>query len=320
MGVRQLGPTVLRWSREPRTLNRLALTSVIANVVIVVTGGAVRLTASGLGCPTWPSCTDASLTPTKAYSFHGIIEFSNRQLTFVLGIIAVLTLLVAIRQRRQIGLAALAFAIIPVQAVIGGISVLTDLNPWVVALHFLTSIAVIAVCLVLWWRVSGRVAAAPAAPLLVARYARLVVVVTAAVLALGTIVTGSGPHAGDKDESGKIHRTGLDVRAMSQLHADVVMVLVGLVVGLVVLVYALRCGSRVRRAAWWLLGVVLAQGVIGFVQYFTHVPSLLVAVHMLGACLVWIAAWWAMLVLDPRWQAVPDRVAAVEVGSVRAAG
>ncbi len=310
----------LAWTSSPTALRRFALASVIANVGLVVTGGAVRLTASGLGCPTWPSCADGALVPTQKASYHGWIENTNRQLTFVLGLVAVITLILAIRQRHEIRLAAVGFAIIPVQAVIGGISVLTDLNPWVVALHFLTSTAAIAVTVVLWWRLGDHAPVVPAAPRPLVHYTRLLVLVTAAVLVAGTIVTGSGPHAGDTDKNGRIHRTGLDVRAMSQLHADVVMVLVGLCVGLLALTYALRCGRPVRQASAWLLGVVLGQGVIGFVQYFTHVPALLVAVHMLGACLVWLAAWWALLTLDPALTPLRVPAPAAQPEPVRAAG
>jgi cytochrome c oxidase assembly protein subunit 15 len=218
-----------------------------------------------------------------------VIEFTNRQLTFVLGAIALATLVAAIVQHRQVALAVLALAIIPAQAVIGGISVLTDLNPWVVALHFLTSMAAIAVTVVLWWRVRDVPPPRPVGPA-AAALARLVLVVVAAVLVLGTVVTGSGPHAGDRNSSGHVHRTGLDVRAMSQLHADVVMLLIGLSIGLLVVLYAVRGPTRARAAAWWLVGLELAQGAIGYAQYFLKVPAVLVGIHMLGACLVWIAA------------------------------
>jgi heme a synthase len=289
---------VRAWFASPRVLTGLALASIVANCAIVVTGGAVRLTSSGLGCPTWPSCTDSSLTPTKQFAAHGLIEFTNRQLTFVLGAIALATLVAAVVQHRQVALAALALAIIPTQAVIGGISVLTDLNPWVVALHFLTSMVAIAVTVVLWWRVRDVPAPPPVGPV-AAALARLVLAVVAAVLVLGTIVTGSGPHAGDRNSSGHVHRTGLDVRAVSQLHADVVMLLIGLSVGLLVLLYAVRAPSRVRVAAWWLVGAELAQAAIGFTQYFLKVPAALVGVHMLGACLVWVAALRTALMVRP---------------------
>ncbi len=274
-------------------LRGLALAFVVANVVIVVTGGAVRLTNSGLGCPTWPSCTDSSLTPTKQYAIHGIIEFTNRQLTFVLVIIGVATWLVAMALRRERALATVAVLGIPAQAVLGGLTVLTHLNPWLVALHFLLSMAIIAVSFRLWWRLrldtDGPLAARPLPP--AARALVLATLaVTAAVLVIGTVVTGSGPHAGDTDASGKVHRTGLNVASMSQLHADAVMTLVGLTVGLVAVLFAIGATPALRRAAVVLLGVELAQGVIGYTQYFLNVPPLLVVVHMLGACLVWVAA------------------------------
>ncbi len=286
---------VLAWFASPRVLRELALASVVANVVIVVTGGAVRLTGSGLGCPTWPQCTGSSLTPTKAYSFHGVIEFTNRQLTFVLGVIAVATLVAAYRQHRQVPLAAIAFAGIPAQAVLGGITVLTDLNPWTVALHFLLSMAIIAVTTLLWWRLR-----APHSPGFgpAALLARLIVLSAAAVLAIGTVVTGTGPHAGDL-KAGKLHRIHLDPGGIVQLHADAVMVLVGLTVGLVLLLRATNAGQSVRRAGWWLLGVELGQGAIGYIQYFTHLPAGVVVVHMLGACLVWICALRVLLCVEP---------------------
>jgi heme a synthase len=290
-----------------RALRLLALASVVANVVIVVTGGAVRLTDSGLGCPTWPSCTDRSLTPTKQYAIHGIIEFTNRQLTFVLVVVAVATWLVAMSVRRERLLATLAALGIPAQAVLGGLTVLTHLNPWLVAGHFLLSMSIIAVALVLWWRLRppphARVDVAPATRLL----ARGTLAVTAATLMVGTVVTGSGPHAGDKDASGKVHRTGLAVASMAQLHADIVMVLVGLTLGLLAVAFAVQSPQPVRRAAGVLVAVVLGQAIIGYTQYFLHVPPLLVGLHMLGACLVWIAALRVNLVVSghvPRAQAV----------------
>lgn len=270
-------------------LRGLAIASVAMNVLIVVTGGAVRLTDSGLGCPTWPKCTDSSLTPTRQYAIHGVIEFGNRQLTFVLALVALATWLVAMAVRRERALATVAVLGIPAQAVLGGLTVLTHLNPWLVALHFLLSMGIIAVAFVLWWRLRDGAADHPV-PAPATWLARATVAVTAAILVLGTVVTGSGPHAGDTDASGKVRRTGLQVSSMAQLHADAVMVLVGLTVGLLALVYALRTPAAARGAVTVLLGVELAQAAIGYTQYFLHVPPLLVALHMLGACLVWIAA------------------------------
>jgi heme a synthase len=294
--LHRLIPTGLR---SPAALRRFALWSVLSNVVIVVTGGVVRLTNSGLGCPTWPNCTDATLTPTKAYAIHGIIEFTNRQLTFVVAFFAVATLLIAMARVEQRLLATVAALSIPAQAVLGGLTVLTQLNPWLVAAHFLLSMAILFVTFWLWWRVRGSAAAVPV-PGAALQLTRLTVLVAAAVLALGTVVTGAGPHAGDTDTSGTVHRIHLQVSSMAQLHADAVMVLVGVSVGLLALSYAVHASAAVRRAAGVLLAVELGQGVIGYTQYFLHVPPLLVGLHMFGACLVWLAALYVLALVEPR--------------------
>jgi cytochrome c oxidase assembly protein subunit 15 len=274
-------------------VRRLAVASVVANSAIVVTGGVVRLTGSGLGCPTWPSCTDESYTPTAEYAEHGAIEFGNRMLTFVVGLVALATLVAVLRHGRRslVPLAVAAFLGIPAQAVLGGITVLTGLNPWTVAAHLLLSMAIIAVTVALAWRAARPDGAlpAPTGPPLgreLTWLVRLVVGVVAVVLALGTVVTGSGPHAGDEVAA----RTGFDPETVSQLHADAVMLLVGLTVAAVLWLRAARAPAEVRRAAVVLLGVELAQGLVGFVQYFTGLPVVLVGAHLLGACLVWIAA------------------------------
>lgn len=285
--------------RSSVALRRFALGSVIMNVVIVVTGGVVRLTNSGLGCPTWPNCTDATLTPTKAYAIHGIIEFTNRQLTFVVAFFALATWLIAMARVQQRRLATLVALSIPAQAVLGGLTVLTHLNPWLVAAHFMLSMAILFVAYWLWWRVrdSSPAADTPMAAVILGRLTALTAVI---VLVLGTVVTGSGPHAGDKDSSGKVHRTGLKVSSMAQLHADSVMVLIGVSIGLLALVYAVHAAVVVRRAAWLLLAVELGQGVIGYAQYFLHVPPLLVGVHMFGACVLWLAVLYVLAQLEPR--------------------
>jgi cytochrome c oxidase assembly protein subunit 15 len=271
---------------RPEVLRRTALASLIANVVIVVTGGAVRLTGSGLGCSTWPRCTDESYVPTGAVGVHGAIEFSNRMITIVLAALALATLVSAVRQRprsrRAVALAALVLAGIPAQAVVGGLSVLTDLNPWVVGLHFLASMAVIAAAYACW-RATRTFHAAGDAPDWVRRLADALLAAAAVVIVVGVVVTGSGPNAGD--ESAK--RTGLDLESIAQLHTDFVFLLLGLTIAGW---FALRAYPTVRVAVGWLLAAELVQGVIGFVQYFTHVPRPLVGAHMLGSCLVWIAA------------------------------
>jgi len=287
-------------------LRGTAVASLAANVGIVVTGGAVRLTGSGLGCPTWPKCTAQSLVPTRELEINGLIEFGNRLLTFVVGLLAVLGFLLALhaaKSARQTGLAggrersmvrwsALTAASIPAQAAWGGLTVLTDLNPWIVGLHFMVSIGIIAAAFGFWRSTSVRTWAEPL-PVELRWLAGLVLTVTVGVLVIGTLVTGSGPHAGDQGAA----RNGLDPAQIAQVHADLVFLLCGLAAATWLALRAVRAQTA-ASAALTLLGVLAAQGVIGFVQYFTHLEPILVGVHMLGASLVWIAAlrlWWAVL-------------------------
>jgi cytochrome c oxidase assembly protein subunit 15 len=271
-------------------VSRLALANAVANGAIVVTGGAVRLTGSGLGCPTWPRCTSESFVATPELAGHGVIEFGNRLLTFVLAAVAIATVVAVWRSgRRDLRpLAVLTFLGIPAQALLGGVTVLTGLDPWTVAAHFLLSIVLIALATVLWLRSRepgvGRPLLRRPLALLVAGTAA----VTGGVLVLGTLVTGSGPHSGDvdADDVPTGDRMGFDVELISQLHADAVFLLVGLTVALLVALYATDAPGRVKRAARDLLVVQLAQGVVGYVQYFTDLPIALVLLHMLGAVLV----------------------------------
>ncbi|MGY1821690.1 COX15/CtaA family protein [Geodermatophilus sp. SYSU D00079] len=268
---------------SPAVVSRLALANAVANGAIVVTGGAVRLTGSGLGCPTWPRCTDDSFVATPELAGHGVIEFGNRLLTFVLAAVAIATVVAVFRSTRRDlrGLAVLAFLGIPAQALLGGVTVLTGLNPWTVAAHFLVSSVLVAVTTVLWLRSRepgvGQLLVRRPFALLVSGIA----VATAAVLVLGTVVTGSGPHSGDPGAG----RTGFDPELVSQLHADSVFLLLGLTIALLVALYATDSPGRLRRATRDLLVVQLAQGVVGYVQYFTDLPVALVLLHMLGAVL-----------------------------------
>ena len=277
-------------------VSRIALLNAVANGAIVVTGGAVRLTGSGLGCPTWPRCTDASFVATPELAGHGVIEFGNRLLTFALTAVAIATVVVVFRSRRRDlrPLAVLSLLGIPAQALLGGVTVLTGLNPWTVAAHFLLSMVLVGVATTLWLRSREP---GVGQPLLRRPFVLLVAgiaAVTAVVLVIGTVVTGSGPHSGDP----KAGRTGFDPELVSQLHADVVFLLLGLTVALLVALYAIDSPGRVRRAARDLLIVQLAQGLVGYVQYFTDLPIALVLVHMLGAVL--ITAFTARLVWSVR--------------------
>ncbi|MGY1652214.1 COX15/CtaA family protein [Geodermatophilus sp. SYSU D01119] len=280
---------VLPRSFSPAVISRLALANVVANGAIVVTGGVVRLTGSGLGCPTWPRCTEESFVTTPEMAGHGLIEFGNRLLTFALTAVAIATLVAVWRSARRDlrPLAVLTFLGIPLQAAIGGVTVLTGLNPWTVAVHFLVSIVLVALSTVLWLRsrepgVGQPLVRRPLAPLVGG-----IAAVTGAVLVLGTLVTGSGPHSGDVDEDDVPtgDRMGFDPETVSQVHADAVFLLVGLTIALLVALHATDAPGRVRRAARDLLVVQLLQGVVGFVQYFTHLPVVLVLLHMLGAVL-----------------------------------
>ncbi len=274
-----------RWRPTTQTLRRTALAGVIANTAIVLTGGAVRLTASGLGCPDWPTCSGGGLVTRPENGLHGLIELGNRLLTYVLLAVVVAVLVTVVRSgRRDLrALAILGLLGIPAQAVLGGITVLTGLNPWLVGAHFLLSSVLIGLSTLLWLRVDP--APVIRVPPVLRNASRGLLGVVAAVLVVGVVVTGSGPHSGDLETG----RNGLDPAAISQLHADLVFVLVGLTIGLLVAFRA--TGARqAARATAVLLGVVLAQGLIGFVQYWTDLPALLVALHMLGSCLVLIAA------------------------------
>lgn len=292
MGVSTLPPPT-RGFGERTWLLRWGWASLVANVLIVLTGGAVRLTASGLGCPTWPRCTGESFTPHAALDFHSAIEFGNRTLTFALTAVAVATLVSAWRSgRRDLRHLALVMALgIPAQAVIGGITVLTDLNPWIVSFHLLVSMAIISVAVLYLRRLDHPAHEQSQGPRRLTALAWATYAAAWVVLYLGTVVTGSGPHAGDL----KAPRNGLDPQQLSQLHADVVFLFVGLTVGLLLALQATNAPATQKRAVVVLLGVELAQGLIGFVQYFTDLPVVLVGFHLLGAALISATVTWALL-------------------------
>lgn len=264
-----------------RWLWPLAVANLLANIGIVVTGGAVRLTGSGLGCPEWPKCDEDSYTTHGALGVHGMIEFGNRLLTFVLVAVAVLALLAALgsRHRRAIRLTTVVSLSVPLQALLGGFTVLTDLNPWVVALHFMVSMFIVSACVALLDEL--RSPDRDAAPPLHRRLALATLAAGWVVLWLGTVVTGAGPHAGDEEAP----RNDLDPATVSQVHAVSVYVLVLLTVAL--LVVAVRSGDRwLSLVTALVLGIEVAQGVLGWVQYLLDLPVLLVALHMLGATLL----------------------------------
>ncbi len=278
-----------------KALLKLSTLMVFTQSAIVLTGALVRITGSGLGCSTWPECTPGSYTPTPDQPeapLHAWIEFGNRLLTFVL-LINALALMFTIlksgkRELRRLG--ALQILGILAQGVLGGITVLTALNPATVAAHFLLSIILIAGALSLRQRAHGKSPIEITLIPLVTKLIWLHLLLTSLVLIAGTIVTGSGPHAGDS----AAERFNLDSRTMAWIHADLVIALLGVSIALVI---AIRLGLT-GQARQVLSGriqifliVALAQGSIGYIQYFTKLPEALVAAHIIGSIAVWLSAW-----------------------------
>ncbi|MDK0518821.1 COX15/CtaA family protein [Streptomyces sp. ML-6] len=291
-----------RWTPTPRTVRRAAMSAILMSVLIVVTGGAVRLTGSGLGCPTWPKCTDESLTTTSEMGFHGVIEFGNRLLTYVL-CAAVGWAIIAARSAKPwrhslTRLGWLQFWIVMGNAVLGGIVVLVGLNPYTVAAHFLLSTALLTVAMVTWQRIGeGDEEPRPLVGKAVSQLAWLLAVAAGLLVAVGTVVTGAGRHAGDSSD---VHRIPIDWKLISQLHADLAWVVVALTVALWFVLKAVDAPVGPRHRTRELFLVLMAQGVIGYVQYFLDTPELLVGLHMFGSCLVWIAVVRVMLSLRER--------------------
>ena len=323
--------SVVSDSAAPLWLRRIFWANLVAQVGIVVTGGIVRLTGSGLGCPTWPECVDGSLTPTQrqAEAWHKYVEFGNRLLTFVLAALAVAAAIGVwrwTRQRRADGLAArraiVVLALAPLlgtvaQAVLGGITVLTGLHPAVVAAHFLLSMAIIAALTVLTVR-AGEPADEPR-QLMVRRellwWGRALMVNAGLVIIVGTVVTGSGPNSGDADVA---HRFGFDQRTVAWLHADLVLLFIGLLVGMALALRLTDAPASSRRAATALIVVTLANAVVGYAQLAAGLPWLPVALHMLLACLIWVAVIRLQMTLVRRGGSAPDEAPVLDAASTAA--
>ena len=280
----------------PTTISRpvraWAWTTLVVQILIVVTGGAVRLTASGLGCPTWPTCTDDSLVNTPEMGIHGVIEFGNRLLTFLLEVVAVGTFVSVVRMRktrRDLFLLALLIGLgIPAQAVIGGISVLVQLNPYVVGLHFIVSALMVVLSTMLVTRVYslGTLSRRGVIPAL----AWCVAVLQALTVLVGILVTGSGPHAGDA----LAPRNGLPSDLLQHVHSYPAYAALCVTVALIAVALA-RHRRDMVRVALVLLGVNVVQAAVGITQSNTGLPPLLVVIHMLLACLVVSATTWVVV-------------------------
>lgn len=291
-----------RWTPTQRTVQRAALISLAMTVCIVVTGGAVRLTGSGLGCPTWPKCTDDSLTATSEMGFHGVIEFGNRMLTYVL-CAAVGWAIIAARSHKPMRrsltrLGWTQFWLVMGNAVLGGIVVLVGLNPYTVAAHFLLSSALIAVAVTMWQRTrEGDEKPRPLVGRAVAQLVWFLVAATVLLIAVGTVVTGSGPHAGDSSE---VPRMGFDWETVSKLHAVLAWIVVTLTFALWFVLKAVDAPKGPLHRTRDLFLILLAQGAIGYVQYFTDLPEVLVGLHMFGSCVVWIGVMRVLLAMRER--------------------
>ncbi|RTL68394.1 MAG: heme A synthase [Pseudonocardiaceae bacterium] len=277
----------------PVLMVRLAIAAVVAQIGIAVTGSVVRVTGSGLGCPTWPNCNPGSLIPVahpELLPLHQWVEFGNRLLAVVVVLVSGACLLAAIaarpRRTRLIWLAAAMPLGVVAQAVIGGITVLVGLAWWSVMPHFLASIVLVWLAVELVAEARNGGPTTPVVPRAVRALTVVSTVVLGALLVAGTLVTAAGPHAGDSATP----RLGIPVPALAQLHADLLFGYLGLVVGLGFALWATDAPAPVRRRYWWLVGVVLAQGALGGIQYGLGVPEVLVSFHVLGAALVTAAA------------------------------
>ena len=290
---------------SPKRIRLYAWLSLVSQVLIVVTGGAVRLTGSGLGCPTWPKCTDDSFVNVPEMGIHGVIEFANRLLTFVLAIVALLTFIAVRRMAKnaRFGLTWPALVLglgIVAQAVLGGITVLAGLNPWIVGAHFLVSGVLIAVASVLLWRVY-QPKHTPVSPAVFGLAWPIAIAGTLSVI-FGVVVTGAGPHAGDAATP----RNGLDLEIWQHYHSYPGYLMLALVVlaSALLLKDDLGKGFRLWRTQTkimlLLLAVSLLQALIGVIQARLGVPPLLVGIHMLGASVL-------MSLLTFQWLAIRSK-------------
>jgi cytochrome c oxidase assembly protein subunit 15 len=278
-----------RWNLgDPAVLQRLNVASLVMVVLIMLTGAAVRLTGSGLGCADWPTCSTGHLTPPL--QFHSVVEFSNRMVTVLMVVVVGVTFVVAwLRRPRRTDLLWLSGGLVVgvlAQAVLGGIVVYTKLNPYVVMVHFCASVLLIVDAVVLVHR--GRRDYTPGSghllvprPLLLGT--RGLLGLFALVIVAGTATSGAGPHAGNGTGQQVAKRIPVALRQMAELHSSFALLTVGLALGLAVALHAIDVPERVRRASRLLVLVLVAQAAVGYTQYFTHLPAVLVEVHVAGA-------------------------------------
>lgn len=288
-----------------RTQLLIALAVIASQAGIAVTGAIVRVTASGLGCPTWPQCFPGSFTPigvSEVAVLHQAVEFGNRMLTFAVTLCAALIVLAVTRARRRREVLVYAW-LMPagtvVQAIIGGITVLSGLLWWTVALHLLASMLMVWVAAVMYAKIASPDDGVDTvrAPAPLRWLTALSGIALAGVLIAGTLVTGAGPHAGDKSIERPVARLEVEIVTLVHLHSQLLIGYLALLIGLAFGLFATGITKPVRDRLFVLLGLVLAQSMVGIVQYFTDVPAALVAIHVGGAalCTAATAALWASL-------------------------
>lgn len=279
-------------SFSPRAVKAIALAAVVAYALLVVTGGAVRLTGSGLGCPDWPSCYQHRLT--AAVSFHPMVEFLNRLVTVTVSVVSIAAFLMSLlrepRRRDILWPAAGLIGGLVAQIVLGGLVVLFKLNPYLVALHFLLTLVVLGTAILMYHRadVADEVAEERSVPS-VSSDLRWLVRLLAGVLALttviGTVVTGSGPHAGGEGAK----RIPLAFRSVAEAHSSIAWLLLGLTVASLFALHHAKAPDRVQRRARTFFELVVVQGALGYTQYFLHDAALVVEFHLAGVTCLWIA-------------------------------
>ena len=281
------------WMRlSPRAYRRVTLVALVLLTAIIVSGGAVRVTGSGLGCPDWPTCADGKLAPQlfEESAGHATIEYVNRLVTGLVSAVVILAVLGSLtrvpRRRDLVWLSMGLVGGVLGQIVLGGITVLTDLHPVAVQSHFLLSLAIVACAVVLHWR-AGRGPGPPPLPVLrpVRDMSRLTVALLLAAIVAGTVLTGTGPHGGDPEAQ----RFALDPRRVAQVHGVLVEVFTAALLGTLVLAWRRGAPRQVLRRGSVAVAVAAAQSVLGYTQYFNGVPALLVGLHILGATAVWVA-------------------------------
>ena len=286
-----LGPRALRWATTA---------ALVVSIIIVFSGGVVRVTGSGLGCPTWPSCEVGSLTPTPALGIHAIIEFSNRMLTGVLcaavGWVIVAARLQKPRNRTMTRLAWSQFWLVVANAIAGGITVLTALNPYIVAFHFMMAIALLTTTALTWHRAHLSESSAVAIPRVAKVLSYTLLAFTLVLIMVGTLVSGSGPHSGD---SADVPRMTFQWQDITIVHAVLGTATLVLAVALFVVLARIPDAVLARRRTITFIVVLLLQAAIGVVQSFTGLPDALVALHLLGAALVWVGVLRVVLDVNP---------------------